>query len=298
MADKKISELQLISEFLATCSVPTDDGVQTYRTTGLQIAQYVAAYHASIANKEIGKISDFYTPDVPADYFECDGSAKSRTTYAALFAAITKDKGAVTISIATPGVVTLNGHGMKTGDIIELTSTGALPTGLAVNTNYYCIYNDANTFWLATTLANANAGTKIATSGTQSGVHSMRFCPAGISTAANFLLPDFRGLFSRASGASGLFTDANAAYYDGKNVGCYQQDQFQGHRHEALLRNDTGKTANSSANILSTGGGAEYTSTSGNAIDDAAANATNGASRYGTETRPAAMSVKRCIKYQ
>lgn len=78
----------------------------------------------------------------------------------------------VTITIATPGVISWAGHGLLLGQKVQLTTTGALPTGLSVNTSYYVIPIDANTVWLATSLANAAAGTKIATSGVQSGVHT------------------------------------------------------------------------------------------------------------------------------
>lgn len=78
----------------------------------------------------------------------------------------------VTITIATPGVVTYAGHGLLTGDIIQLTTTGALPTGLSASTTYWVIKIDADSFWLATSQANAAANTKIATSGSQSGTHT------------------------------------------------------------------------------------------------------------------------------
>lgn len=80
--------------------------------------------------------------------------------------------GTVSITLATPGVVTLNGHGFFTGQKVRFTTTVTLPTGLALNTTYYVKVIDANTFNVATSLANACAGTLIATSG-GSGTHSM-----------------------------------------------------------------------------------------------------------------------------
>jgi hypothetical protein len=77
----------------------------------------------------------------------------------------------ITVTIATPGVVTL-GKDIPTCTPITFTTTGALPTGVSAGTTYYWIRNDATTGWLATSIANAQAGTKVATSGTQSGVHS------------------------------------------------------------------------------------------------------------------------------
>lgn len=78
----------------------------------------------------------------------------------------------VTITIATPGVVSWTAHGLQSGSTIQLTTTGALPTGLTASTTYFVIVIDANSFWLATSLVNAAAGTKINTSGSQSGVHT------------------------------------------------------------------------------------------------------------------------------
>ena len=82
----------------------------------------------------------------------------------------------VTITIATPGIVTWTAHGLNTGQKLQLTTTGALPTGLTASTTYFAIRESADTFSLATTLANAAAGTKIATSGSQSGTHTAVAC--------------------------------------------------------------------------------------------------------------------------
>ena len=65
-----------------------------------------------------------------------------------------------TVADAGEGTLTADDHGLNTGDgPIELTTTSALPAGLAVSTPYYAIRVDANTFSLASSLANALAGT-------------------------------------------------------------------------------------------------------------------------------------------
>lgn len=80
----------------------------------------------------------------------------------------------VTITIASPGVVSWTAHGLVTGQKVQLTTTGALPTGLTASTTYYVINTGAaDTLRLATSLANAVAGTAINTSGSQSGTHTM-----------------------------------------------------------------------------------------------------------------------------
>jgi hypothetical protein len=75
----------------------------------------------------------------------------------------------VTISIAAPGVVTWTGHGLSVNDTIRFTTTGALPTGLAINTTYYVkTVLSANTF----TVSASAGGAAITTSGTQSGTQT------------------------------------------------------------------------------------------------------------------------------
>jgi hypothetical protein len=89
----------------------------------------------------------------------------------------------VTITIATPAVITLTGHGItgspagsNNGGIcpVVFATSGALPTGLTAATVYYTIGSSltTNTFEVATSIANAIAGTAVATSGTQSGTQT------------------------------------------------------------------------------------------------------------------------------
>jgi hypothetical protein len=75
----------------------------------------------------------------------------------------------VTISIAAPGVVTWANHGLAVNDTIRFTTTGALPTGLAINTTYFVKeVLSANTF----TVSTSAGGAAITTSGTQSGTQT------------------------------------------------------------------------------------------------------------------------------
>lgn len=83
---------------------------------------------------------------------------------------------AMAVTIATPGVVTMAGHGFYHGQRVQITTTGALPTGLTASTTYFVEVIDANSFYLCTTLANVAAGTRIATSGSQSGTHTLTGC--------------------------------------------------------------------------------------------------------------------------
>lgn len=75
----------------------------------------------------------------------------------------------VTISIASPGVISWTGHGFAAGQPCKLTTTGALPTGLTAETTYYVKSLDANTFKLSAT----PGGADINTSGSQSGIQTL-----------------------------------------------------------------------------------------------------------------------------
>jgi len=89
-----------------------------------------------------------------------------------LGAADTSASSTVTITIATPGVVTWSSHGLSTGTPVIFSTTGALPTGITAGTTYYVIAVDANTFQIATSWANSMAGTAVNTSGSQSGTQT------------------------------------------------------------------------------------------------------------------------------
>lgn len=86
--------------------------------------------------------------------------------------------GAVTMTIATPCVVTWTGGGITNGMAISFTTSGALPTGLTADTQYFAKGVSGDTFNLAT----IPDGTSINTSGTQSGVHTAH-CPRIRGTA-------------------------------------------------------------------------------------------------------------------
>lgn len=83
--------------------------------------------------------------------------------------------GTVTITIAAPAVFTATAHGMQTGYTVNFTTTGTLPSGIVAGAAYYVNRTGANTFNVATTMANLVAGTYVTTTGTQSGTHSFYF---------------------------------------------------------------------------------------------------------------------------
>ena len=81
--------------------------------------------------------------------------------------------GTCTMTIGTPCVVTKTSHGFVSGMRVQFATTGTLPTGISLSTTYWVLVLDANTFQLSTSLANLQAGTYVATSGTQSGAHTV-----------------------------------------------------------------------------------------------------------------------------
>ena len=81
------------------------------------------------------------------------------------------------------GIFTKTAHGLLTGTVGQMTTSSALPTGLSAVTNYWIINLSANTFALASSLANALVGTKILF--TSKGTGNQTFtATAGSSTVA------------------------------------------------------------------------------------------------------------------
>ncbi|ULJ73592.1 hypothetical protein [Rhizobium gallicum] len=81
----------------------------------------------------------------------------------------------VTMTIAAPGAISWNAHGLAAGTPIKFSTTGALPTGLVAGTTYYVVSPAANEFSVAAT----PGGAPITTTGTQSGVHTATTAPVG-----------------------------------------------------------------------------------------------------------------------
>lgn len=146
-----------------------------------------------------GTVLPFAGPVAPTGWVLCNGAAVSRAAYPNLFKLLVTDPGyaaqTFTVTLATPAVFTKAGHGFAGGERLRLTTTGALPTGLALLTDYFVEFIDANTFYL-----NDAAGNRINTSGVQSGVHSYTRSLYGLGDGATtFNVPDLRGEFIRST---------------------------------------------------------------------------------------------------
>lgn len=79
--------------------------------------------------------------------------------------------GTVTMTIATPAVITKVAHGLLANEIVYFTTTGALPTGIVASTPYYVSATGlaTDTFQISAT----QGGSSINTTGSQSGVHTL-----------------------------------------------------------------------------------------------------------------------------
>jgi hypothetical protein len=89
----------------------------------------------------------------------------------------------VTLSIASPCVVTHAANGFANGQPVKLTTTDALPTGLTAGATCYVINVSAGAYQLSATVG----GPAINTSGAQSGVHTLTANAIGQAPSGNSL---------------------------------------------------------------------------------------------------------------
>lgn len=265
-------------------------GGTTKKTVGSTIKSWLKTYFDTLYSIiPAGTVIESANLTAPTGWLSCNGAAVSRTTYSTLYAAITASLGTVTITSANPGVVTLAGHGLSTGSRIELTTTGTLPTNLSANTNYYVIYVNANTFRLATSAANAIAGTAINTSGgSPSGTHTLRHCPFGISTATNFLLPNRAAVVGVGAGVQTINTRAKTAV-----LGLVEEDQMQGHVHNVGIGTGGAGSASVTAQGVTSSTAQGYVAAAREIVTDGS----NGTPRTGTTTRENRIGMNYYIKY-
>lgn len=141
------------------------------------------------------------------------------------------DAGAGSISVAetTAGVdsavdtsteyITMTSHGLATGTVGQLTSTGTLPAGVTTSTNYYVIYVDADNIQLASSLTNAQAGTAInlTDQGTSGATHT--FTPTTLNTNVKLQASDDDTNWADISGTSTNITSSSTTIFNQASVG-------------------------------------------------------------------------------
>ena len=125
----------------------------------------------------------------------------------------------VTITIASPAVITVPTTLPANGTPVVFTTTGALPTGITAGTTYYVINASGTTFNISATIG----GSAIATSGTQSGIQTATF--SGLYNTVfqidgSTVTPKWAGAVAPTSGNNGvidvytytIFKTASATY--------------------------------------------------------------------------------------
>lgn len=212
-----------------------------------------------------GTVSPFAGPVVPTGYLLCDGTAVSRTTYANLLSVIAPAQ-TFTVTIASPAVVSATAHGLQVGDKIRLTTTSALPTGLAASTDYFVIAAGfgANSFEVSA----SRGGAAVNTSGSQSGIQTMRFSNWGVGDGSTtFNVPDMRGFIPYGQKTSDTnFDNLNVpTVYPGEKTHTLITAEMPSHTHTI----PTGTSGAGSAAGLNVSGG---TQTSGSTGSDGAHN--------------------------
>jgi hypothetical protein len=78
-----------------------------------------------------------------------------------------------TVSIADPAVFTRTDHDLSIGDAIIFETTGALPTGLTVDIDYYVVRKGYSSSTFKVSTEDDPEGASVITTGTQSGTHTM-----------------------------------------------------------------------------------------------------------------------------
>ena len=103
-------------------------------------------------------------------------------------------------------------HKFQTGDAVQISSTDTIPAGLAASTTYYVINASSSTIKLATTLANAKAGTAINLTSQGVGTHTIQTVVTDDMKASVLQANDKVFIFrpgARPLEWDGSFTDTN-----------------------------------------------------------------------------------------
>lgn len=170
------------------------------------VKAFVESFQGQTYLVPTGAILPYGASTAPSNFLLCDGSAVSRTTYATLFGVISTNYGigdgsltfnlpnmkgrfplgysasaptkVLTFASRASNVITVTGadshahNELQTGQAIFYATTGSVITGLTDDTTYYVVRVTATTFSLATSVADANAGTVISLSGDGSGIQT------------------------------------------------------------------------------------------------------------------------------
>lgn len=143
-----------------------------------------STYHVDVASRP-GRAVLKVDQEWPTDDLVSVGGVV--VTYVAGFAPVTA---AVTISSATPAVVTWSAHGLTNGAPVYFTTTSALPTGLTAERTYYVAQAAAGTFQVSAAPGGSSIATTAAGSGTHTAVSLWRVY-ATVKHALKLIVGDF-----------------------------------------------------------------------------------------------------------
>lgn len=135
----------------------------------------------------------------------------------------TPSQALTSISNANPAVFTVTNARLLPQNFspVQFTTSGTLPTGLSLATTYYTFNCTGTTFNVATSMANAIAGTAVATSSAGSGTHTMAAAPYVKATGV-FGIPSFIEIeVHGAGGGSGGATSTAGAVASGGGAGAW-----------------------------------------------------------------------------
>lgn len=152
----------------ATASVQTGDAAPVAASGTWTLASVVATDVASCGGV------DFTFTATPSAETDVEADVPAAKAFAS----------ATDISLVN-GAITESTHGYETGVVGQLSTSGSLPTGFSASTDYYVIRIDADTYALASSYANAVAGTRIIPTAIGSG--NQTYTPNGDAFAAKKL---------------------------------------------------------------------------------------------------------------
>lgn len=176
---------------VATPAISTDAATKGYIDTG-----FVANSANSVANSNLAQAP--------------------QSTLKGTYNAAAGSTATITVTIATPAVVTWTAHGLAAGTPVVFSTAGALPTGITANAVYYVISAGlgVNTFQVSATVG----GSAVNTSGTQSGTHTGKsFAMASEQDLPlDYVGPLLSSYAPQTPGAAGLKVTNNATTPDTK----------------------------------------------------------------------------------
>jgi hypothetical protein len=154
-----------------------------------------SSYKINVAGQGVTASTASYTSDASATAAEIHNglvtslNAVVGKNFTATFGALSFVDFTFTADNATEQL-TATAHGLQTGDgpVRASNSGGGLPSGLLAATDYWAIRVDANTFKLASSLANALAGTAIDITTNGTGTQTVNHQSGTVSPSASFLV--------------------------------------------------------------------------------------------------------------